>query len=238
MRDRRRMRPGSARRRRRWTAPRPRPRPLAPRGQRAARTQPSALRTPSPLNPLPNARDSAVHGTRPPELGEVDGPRSSAAPGPLAPQPAINPSDYARPTSRATDRRSQTGPVPADSVLEFGPWVKGPAWARASGLLGLCLLVFVGCWFFGSIGWGLAILGCGLGLVLLLTLRTGLSGDPQARGYFHPEEGMSDRRWYRLQRSLLRRIGLRLQLLLSHVADWVLTILWRQIRRIVRRRFR
>lgn len=106
------------------------------------------------------------------------------------------------------------------------------------GLLGLCLVVVVACWFFGAIGWGFAILGCGLALALLLTLRTGLARDPQARGYFHPEEGISDRRWLRLQRSRIRRIGLRLQLLLSYVADWILTLLWRQIRRLVRRRSR
>ena len=121
--------------------------------------------------------------------------------------------------------------------LEYGPWAKGRAWAGAAGLLGFFILVFVACLFFGAVGWGFAVLGCALVFSLLWTVRTGLAVDPQAKGYFHPEEGMSDRRWYRMQRSRIRRIGMRLQLAMSHIADWILTLLWRQIRRVIRRRF-
>lgn len=222
-----------------------RPRPLPSPRRRAVRPQLPAPRSPSQRHPLPRARDSEGHRTSPPEFGDLGAPRSSPPPGPFAPQPAIDPLDYVSPASREAGRASPEAgraspedPSPGDVRLEFGPWTKGPAWARAAGFLGFCLAVFAGCLFFGAIGWGFAVVGCGLGLALLLTLRAGLAVDPQARGYFHPGEGMSDRRWYRLQRSRIRRVGLRLQLLLSYVADWVLTFLWRQIRRLVRRRFR
>ena len=122
--------------------------------------------------------------------------------------------------------------------LEYGPWIKGRAWATAAGLLGFCLAVFAALLLLGTIGWAFAILGIGLALALLLTMRTGLATDPQDRGFYHPEEDMPDRRWLRMQRSRIRRIGMRMQLALSRVADLLLTFLWRQIRRVVHKRFR
>ena len=89
----------------------------------------------------------------------------------------------------------------------------------------------------GAVAWAMAVLGIVLGVVLLSTARVGLARDPHSRRRHHPVEGLSDRQWYRMQRRRLRRIALRVQLLMSHVADWLLTLFWRGIRRLTGTRF-
>ena len=173
----------------------------------------------------PNRRLSAPSGPRSPRR------RSSERPGrPTPPRPTIDPSEHMGPA------RSEN-PLPASMRLEYGPWDKGRAWANAAALLGLTGMLFFVLLMFNVVGKAFLLLGIGFGLAMLMTIRVGLALDPQDRGTYHPEDYMSDRRWLKMQRSLLRRIAMKLTLGTSHVADWILTFVWRRIRRLTGTRF-
>ena len=163
----------------------------------------------------------------------------SAAQGSGLPVPSINRSEHSGGLTAPPDR-ADAAPreaVHADVRLEFGPWNKGRVWATAAGLLGFAILVVACMLVLGAVSWALAVLGIVLGVVLLSTVRVGLARDPHSRRRHHPAEALSDRQWYRMQRRRLRRIALRVQLLMSHVADWLLTLFWRGIRRLTGTRF-
>ena len=193
-------------------------------------TRRSPSRGPAPRRSRPVSRNPSDSRPARSEFDRPDPTPRSVERSPSPPTPAINPSDHFGGESSAT-------PALASIRLEYGPWDKGKAWANAAALLGFAGMLFAVLLMFGATGWAFTILGSGFLLALLITIRTGLALDPQDRGVYHPEDYMSDRRWLKMQRSFIRRIANKMILGTSHVADWVLTFVWRKIRRLTAARF-